>query len=114
MVPPGAHPVGLVNVKVVLCESCGNPVEPVGAAKTLEENFTNEQRQRLHLCISCFHKRFKVTTRRSSGYGGTIYTLEHKPPPRFGLGSKRFTCLKCDWVAWTEAGLRAHMEQRHS
>ncbi len=99
---------------VDLCESCGREMEPCTGAKTLEENFANEARKRMSLCVECFEKRFKVTTKRRSGYGGTIYELEPKSPPRFGLGSKRFTCLKCDWIAWTEEGLRVHIQKHHS
>ncbi|MHA1246565.1 MAG: hypothetical protein ACTSPE_04505 [Candidatus Thorarchaeota archaeon] len=97
-----------------LCESCGKEIPPFKPAKTLEDNFAQEEQKRLGICRECFDKRFKIVTRRSSGYGGTIYELEPKPPPRFGLGSKKFTCLKCDWVAWTEEGLAAHMQKRHS
>lgn len=81
--------------------------------KTLEDSFANEEMKRLTICEECFKKRFKVTTRRSSGYGGTIYELEERPPPRFGVGSKKLTCLKCPWVAWTEEGLAAHVANRH-
>lgn len=88
-------------------------MDPPGAAKTLEENFKKEERSRLCICSECFNKRFKIVTKKRSGYGGTIYELEEKSPPRFGLGSKKFTCLKCAWVAWTEEGLQAHMEHRH-
>lgn len=95
------------------CESCGLEMQPLKPAKTLEDSFSNEEMKRLNICDDCFKKRFKVTTRRSSGYGGTIYELEDKPPPRFGVGSKKLTCLKCAWVAWTEEGLSAHVANHH-
>ncbi|TFG10838.1 hypothetical protein EU538_00610 [Candidatus Thorarchaeota archaeon] len=95
------------------CESCGKEIAPYGPAKTLEDNFVQDEQKRLGICRECFDKRFKVETKRRSGYGGTIYELEEKSAPRFGLGSKKFTCLKCNWYAWTEEGLRVHMEKRH-
>jgi hypothetical protein len=82
-------------------------------AKTLEENFAYEKMRELCICEDCFHKRFSIETKKSSGYGGTIYELEQKGQPRFGLGSKSFTCLKCAWVAWTEEGLLVHMKHKH-
>lgn len=96
------------------CESCGKEMEPYAPAKTLEQTFINDERKRTGICQECFEKRFKVETKKRSGYGGTIYELTEKPPPRFGLGSKKFTCLKCNWYAWTEEGLRVHMQKRHS
>lgn len=96
------------------CESCGKEMEPPEPAKNLEDNFENEERMRLCICSECFNKRFKVVTKQRSGYGGTIYNLEEKSAPRFGLGSKKLSCLRCSWVAWTEEGLAAHMEHRHS
>ncbi len=102
------------DLLAIFCESCGKEVEPPESAKTLEKSFANDERMQRSLCIECFSKRFKVTSRKSSGYGGTIYKLEPKPAPRFGLGSKTFSCLKCEWVAWTEEGLAAHMKQKHS
>ncbi|MHA1771935.1 MAG: hypothetical protein ACTSXS_10150 [Candidatus Thorarchaeota archaeon] len=95
------------------CESCGKEIEQGPPPKTLEDNFIREEQRRLSLCRECFDRRFKVITRKSSGYGGTIYELEPKPAPRFGLGSKSFTCLKCSWVAWTEEGLAVHMKKHH-
>jgi hypothetical protein len=88
-------------------------MDPVGPAKNLEENFINETRRDLNICTDCFKKRFKISTKKRSGYGGTIYELERKDPPRFGLGSQSFSCLKCTWVAWTEEGLAVHMRNRH-
>ncbi len=98
----------------LLCESCGKEIEPAKPAKTLEDNFANDERLKRNLCIECFNKRFKIVTRKSSGYGGTIYELEPKSPPRFGLGSKTYSCLKCSWIAWTPEGIEAHMKQQHS
>ena len=66
------------------------------------------------MCMDCFKKRYKVVTKKRSGYGGTIYELESRAPPRFGTGSQTFSCLKCNWVAWTEEGLLAHMRREHS
>ena len=100
-------------ITVELCESCGNEVEAIGPAKNLEGQFINDARKQMTICVDCFKKRFKVTTKKRSGYGGTIYELDEKSAPRFGLGSQRFTCLKCDWVAWTEEGLAAHLEKKH-
>ncbi len=102
----------MVNI-VEYCESCGNTFEMPRLAKTLEEQFAVDEMKRLGICEDCFKKRFKITTKKRSGYGGTIYELEEKPPPRFGTGSKKLTCLKCDWVAWTEEGLAAHIRKRH-
>ncbi|MGQ4911708.1 MAG: hypothetical protein ACP6KW_06005 [Candidatus Thorarchaeota archaeon] len=96
------------------CESCGKEMDPVGSAKNLEENFINDARRDLHICSDCFKKRFKIVTKKRSGYGGTIYELEEKPAPRFGLGSQTFSCLKCTWVAWTEEGLAVHMRNKHA
>ena len=96
-----------------LCESCGQEIESFKPAKTLDDSFSNDEQKRLGICEECFNRRFKVTTRRSSGYGGTIYELEEKPTPRFGIGSKKLTCLKCAWVAWTEQGLAVHVTRRH-
>ncbi len=96
-----------------LCESCGKEIESFEPPKTLEDNFIQDAQKRLGICRTCFDKRFKVVTRKSSGYGGTIYELEEKSPPRIGLGSKRYTCLKCAWVAWTPEGLAVHMKRRH-
>ncbi len=96
-----------------LCESCGKEFSITASPKTLEENFIIEEQRKLGICKDCFEKRFKIVTSKSSGYGGTIFKLEPKPPPRFGLGSKTFSCLKCSWVAWTEKGLAVHMKKRH-
>lgn len=97
-----------------MCESCGKEVEPLGAAKNLEEQFINDARKDMCICVECFKKRYKVATKRRSGYGGTIYELEERSPPRFGVGSQRFSCLKCDWVAWSEQGLAVHMRKKHA
>ncbi len=96
------------------CESCGKEVEPYSSGKTLDEAFMSEARRKLGICVDCFSKRFKVVMRRQSGYGGTVYDLEEKAAPRFGLGSTKFSCLKCSWVAWTEAGLHEHVNRRHA
>jgi len=95
------------------CESCGKEMDQIRPAVGLEENFINETRQSLFICSDCFKKRFKTVTKKRSGYGGTIYELEERPAPRFGLGSQSFSCLKCDWIAWSEVGLIAHMRRRH-
>lgn len=97
-----------------LCESCGKEMEPFASATNLEDNFINDSRQSMHICTECFKKRFKMITKKRSGYGGTIYELETRQAPRFGTGSQSFSCLKCNWVAWTEEGLRAHMLREHS
>jgi hypothetical protein len=97
-----------------LCESCGRIMDPIKPAMSLEDNFINDARQNLLICSDCFKKRFKTVTKKRSGYGGTIYELEERPPPRFGLGSQSFTCLKCNWVAWSEEGLVAHVQRRHT
>lgn len=96
------------------CESCGKVMDPMKPAITLEDSFINDARQNLYICSDCFRKRFKTTTKKRSGYGGTIYELEARVFPRFGLGSQTFSCLKCDWVAWTDEGLIAHMRRRHN
>lgn len=83
------------------------------SGKTLEESYSNDEQKRLGICEDCFKKRFKVTSKRSSGYGGTIYELEERAAPRFGVGSRKLTCLKCTWAAWTEEGLAVHMNRRH-
>jgi hypothetical protein len=95
------------------CESCGKMIEPCGPAKTLEDSFALEKRKTLGICTECFKKRFKIVSRRSSGYGGTIYELRERSAPRFGLGSKKLSCLRCDWIAWTDQGLAAHVRKRH-
>ena len=95
-----------------LCESCGKVVDPITSPKDLEQSFTNDERKKLGICSDCFNKRYKISTKKRSGYGGTIYELEEKAAPRFGV--TKMTCLKCNWVAWTEEGLRAHIEKRHS
>jgi len=86
---------------------------PIPPAKTLEDNFAGEERKKLCICEDCFKKRFKITSKKRSGYGGTIYDLSEKSAPRFGIGSRRLSCLKCNWIAWTEEGLAAHMRQKH-
>lgn len=88
-------------------------MDPSGPARNLEENFVNDTRRDLNICTECFKKRFRISTKKRSGYGGTIYELEAKDSPRFGLGSQSFSCLKCTWVAWTEEGLAVHMRNRH-
>lgn len=103
----------LVIITAEYCESCGQEVEPIKMAKTLEDSFANDEKKRLGICMECFKKRFKISTKKRSGYGGTIYELEEKSIPRFGTGSKSFTCLRCDWVAWTEEGLMVHNENKH-
>jgi hypothetical protein len=95
------------------CESCGKVIDPVKPATTLEGNFINDARRNLYICSDCFKKRYKTMTKKRSGYAGTIYELEERAPPRFGLGSQTFSCLKCNWVAWTDVGLIAHMRRRH-
>ncbi len=96
-----------------LCESCGQEIAPLKSGKTLEESYSNDEQKILGICEDCFKKRFKVTSKRSSGYGGTIYELEERAAPRFGVGSRKLTCLKCTWAAWTEEGLAVHMNRRH-
>lgn len=103
----------MVIKSVDLCESCGKEMDPLTLARNLEDNFINDARQSMSICSECFKKRFKIVTRKSSGYGGTIYELEERPPPRFGMGSQSFSCLKCNWIAWTEEGLLAHMKRKH-
>lgn len=95
------------------CESCGKTVDPIGIARNLGEQFINDARKDMCICVDCFKKRFKVNTKKRSGYGGTIYELDEKPAPRFGLGSSKLSCLKCEWVAWTEEGLASHMQKKH-
>ena len=90
------------------CESCGKEMDPLTPAKTLEDNFANEKRKDLGICSECFKKRFKIHTKKRSGYGGNIYELEEKK-----VRGKTFSCLKCEWVAWSEEGLIAHMQKRH-
>lgn len=103
----------MVIVTPEFCESCGKELDPLVPAKTLEDNFANDCRKDMGICSECFKKRFKIKRKKRSGYGGTIYELEDKGAPRVGIGSKSFTCLKCDWVAWTEEGLAAHFKKRH-
>ena len=103
----------MVITSADLCESCGKEMDPLSPAKNLEENFFNDTRQSMTICSECFKRRFKIITKKRSGYGGTIYELEERPPPRFGIGSQTFSCLKCNWVAWTEVGLQAHMRSKH-
>ncbi|MFW9944996.1 MAG: hypothetical protein ACFFB7_08360 [Candidatus Sifarchaeia archaeon] len=88
-------------------------VEPQGSVETLEEQFINDTRKDKSICIDCFEKRFSVVSRERSDTGGMIFELQEKQAPRSGLGSSRFSCVHCDWVAWTEEGLTAHVEQRH-
>jgi len=89
-------------------------IEPSGPVITLEDNFAAEKQKTLGICRECFKKRFKIVTRKSSGYGGTIYELQERSAPRLGLGSKKLSCLRCDWIAWTDQGLAAHVRKRHS
>ena len=98
---------------MIHCESCGKDRGPLPSAKTLEDNFAVDEMKKLGICEDCFKKRFKISSKKRSGYGGTIYELEEKAAPRFGTGSRKLSCLKCNWVAWTEEGLAAHMRQRH-
>ncbi len=95
------------------CESCGKEMDPIQSATNLEDNFINDARQNMFICTDCFNKRFKIKKKKRSGYGGTIYELEEKSSPRFGFGSQSFSCLKCNWVAWSEEGLIVHMRRRH-
>ncbi|MHA1134999.1 MAG: hypothetical protein ACTSSE_00770 [Candidatus Thorarchaeota archaeon] len=95
------------------CESCGKDIDPIQPATNLEDNLINDSRESMHICADCFKKRFKIITKKRSGYGGTIYELEERPQPRFGTGSQSFSCIKCNWVAWTEEGLLAHMRREH-
>jgi hypothetical protein len=95
------------------CESCGKELDPIQPAKSLDDNFANDTRKSLSICSDCFKKRFKVKCKKRSGYGGTIYELEERAPPRFGLGSTSYSCLKCNWVAWTDLGLEVHMRNKH-
>ena len=101
----------LVNRIVEHCESCGQEYEPIRLAKTLEENFASDEMKKLGICQDCFKKRFKISTKKRSGYGGTIYDLEERSMPRFG--ATKLSCLKCNWIAWTEEGLAAHNRKRH-
>jgi hypothetical protein len=103
----------VVVTSVDYCESCGKEVDPIKPAKTLEDNFVNDTRQNLCICSDCFKKRFKITSKKRSGYGGTIYELEEKGSPRFGTGSTSYSCLKCNWVAWNDFALEVHMRKRH-
>lgn len=96
------------------CESCGKVVGPIKPAKSLEDTFANDTRKNVNICTDCFKKRFKVISAKRSGYGGTIYQLEERPPPRFGLGSTSYTCLKCNWIAWNELGLEVHKRKKHA
>ncbi|MHA2026573.1 MAG: hypothetical protein ACW98U_11805 [Candidatus Thorarchaeota archaeon] len=104
----------VLTSSVEFCESCGNEVDPIQPAKTLEDNFANDTRKNLSICLDCFKKRFKITSKKRSGYGGTIYELEEKSQPRFGLGSQSFSCLKCNWIAWNDIGLEIHMRKKHA
>ncbi|MFX1439413.1 MAG: hypothetical protein ACFFFD_04130 [Promethearchaeota archaeon] len=88
-------------------------VEPIGIARNPEEQFINDAREGMWICVDCFGKRFKVNTKKRSGYEGTIYELEERSALRFGPGSSKFSCLKCEWIAWTEEGLGSHMQRRH-
>ena len=104
----------MVVTSLDYCESCGKEVDPIEPAKNLEDNFANDTRKNLVICTECFKKRFKITSKKRSGYGGTIYELEERSAPRFGIGSSSFSCLKCNWVAWNDEGLAAHMKQKHA
>ena len=100
-----------MSIIVEYCESCGQEYEPIRLAKNLEENFASDEMKRLGICQDCFKKRFKISTKKRSGYGGTIYELQEKSMPRFG--ATKLSCLKCNWIAWTEEGLAAHKRKRH-
>jgi len=89
-------------------------MDPIKPAKNLEDNFMNDARQDMFTCSDCFKKRFKITTKKRSGYGGKIYEVEERSAPRFGFGSQSFSCLKCNWIAWSEEGLIVHMRRRHA
>lgn len=104
----------VVFKSVEFCESCGKEVDQIQPATNLEDNFANDTRKNLSICVECFKKRFKITSKKRSGYGGTIYELEEKSSPRFGVGSQSFSCLKCNWIAWNDVGLEAHMRKKHS
>ncbi|MFW9910012.1 MAG: hypothetical protein ACFFEF_15745 [Candidatus Thorarchaeota archaeon] len=104
----------MVTITDGLCESCGEERGTPPPVKTLEDSFVTEEMKKQGICEDCFRKRFKIGTKKRSGYGGTIYEVEEKPAPRFGVGSRKLSCLKCSWVAWTEEGLAAHMKQKHS
>lgn len=95
------------------CESCGRTVEPQGPVKTLEEQFINDTRKETSICADCFEKRFNVVRKPRIDTGGMIFELQEKPAPRSGLGSSRFRCVHCGWIAWTEEGLTAHVGKRH-
>ncbi|MFW9799870.1 MAG: hypothetical protein ACFFD9_05505 [Candidatus Thorarchaeota archaeon] len=95
------------------CESCGREAEPAGPVKTLEDQFAEDARKEKGICIDCFTKRFGITSRERVDTGGVIYELQEKPAPKADLGSSKFGCKKCDWVAWSEKGLEAHMQKRH-
>ncbi len=88
-------------------------VDPLSPVKTLEEQFINDTRKDKSICVDCFAKRFTVTSKEHSETGGVIFELQEKQAPRSGLGSSRFSCVQCDWIAWTEEGLTAHVEKRH-
>jgi hypothetical protein len=96
------------------CESCGKGIELFDPVKTLEEEFINDTRRNMSICIDCFSKRFRVVKKKRSDTGGLIFELQEKQAPRSGLGSSRFSCPKCEWVAWTEEGITAHTEKRHA
>jgi len=103
----------LINITGNQCESCGEDIGPIPVAKTLEDSFMVDEMKKIGICGECFNRRFKISTKKRSGYGGTIYELEEKAPPRFGLGSRKLSCLRCDWVSWTEEGLAVHTRKRH-
>jgi len=95
------------------CESCGRTVEPQDPVQTLEDQFINDTRKDMSICVDCFAKRFSVVSKQRSDTGGMIFELQEKQAPRSGLGSSKFSCVHCDWIAWTEEGLTAHVEKRH-
>ena len=95
------------------CESCGRAFEPQDPVKTLEEQFISDTRKDMSMCVDCFARRFSVVKKPRIDTGGVIFELQEEPAPRSGLGSSRFSCVHCDWIAWTEEGLEAHTEHRH-
>lgn len=96
-----------------LCESCGNEADPAQPVKTLEDQFANDARKDEGICINCFTRRFVIVSREREDTGGLIYELQQKPASKADIGSSKFGCKKCDWVAWSERGLEAHLAKRH-
>ncbi|MHA1944310.1 MAG: hypothetical protein ACW96M_07940, partial [Candidatus Thorarchaeota archaeon] len=79
----------MIPITTIQCESCGNERGPLPPAKTLEDNFAVDEMKKLGICEDCFKKRFKISSKKRSGYGGTIYELEERSAPRFGTGSRK-------------------------